>query len=304
MKKAPYLKAFLLFLFSAIISSCSSNTSANSSPVIPIYKVVPQTINTSDGTVSYRVTGHGYPLVMIMGYYGSMDAWDPSFVDNLAKTHRVYIFDNAGIGKTQMPIANPAHLTISDMAIQTHAFIQALNLKAPDMLGWSMGGMIAQAYAVLYPKDLKHLILCATLPGNGKAVIPSARVIGSISSVTALNSDLFPPNKAELANEYVKELLKYPNFYLASESVLTAQNHALVSWSLGLEPVGKKINLIKTPTLIADGNEDVLIPLQNNYILHSLIKNSKLVIYPDASHAFLFQYENQFVKVINNFLSS
>jgi pimeloyl-ACP methyl ester carboxylesterase len=303
MKK--YLLSLIIFLLCCFtfLSACSANNSKTNKSVTPIYKVPIKVIDTSDGTVSYRVTGNGYPLVLIMGYSASMDAWAPSFVDLLAKTHKVYIFDNAGIGQTSMPISNPSQLTITDMAQQTNAFIKALKLNHPDVLGWSMGGMIAQALSVLYPSDVNHLILCATLPGNGHAQLPSITTVSNLSSISALTNDLFTPDHPELVKQYVSQLLKYPHFYLAPESVINDQTHALITWSTGHEPVGKSSN-IKQPTLIADGNKDVLIPLKNNYIMHKLIRHSQLVIYPDASHAFLFQYENQFVKTINKFLGS
>ena len=107
--------------------------------------------------------GSGPSLVLIMGYGGTMQTWDPRFVNTLAMHNQVVIFDNAGIGDTQ---ALPAPLTIDAMADQTSALISALGLGRTDVLGWSMGGMIAQALAVRHPAQVRRLVLCATFPGG------------------------------------------------------------------------------------------------------------------------------------------
>jgi pimeloyl-ACP methyl ester carboxylesterase len=98
-----------------------------------------------------------------------MEAWDRRFVDALAQHYHVVIFDNAGVGQTR---ALPAPLTIDAMASQTSALITALGLTRPDILGWSMGTMIAQALAVLHPGQVRRLVLCAAYPGNGTAIRP------------------------------------------------------------------------------------------------------------------------------------
>ena len=108
--------------------------------------------HTRLGAVGYRVVGTGPPLVLIMGYAGTMEVWDPRLVHDLARHNRVVMFDNAGVGRTQrLPGERTAALTIDAMANQASALIDTLGLHRPDVLGWSMGGMIAQALAVLHP---------------------------------------------------------------------------------------------------------------------------------------------------------
>jgi hypothetical protein len=125
---------------------------------------------TSMGAVAYRVVGSGPPLVLVMGYGGTMETWDRRFVDTLAERYRVVIFDNAGLGHTA---AVKSPLTIDAMANQTSALISALRLGRPPVLGWSMGSMIAQALAVLHPAQVSRLVLCASYPGDGQATRPS-----------------------------------------------------------------------------------------------------------------------------------
>ena len=113
-----------------------------------------RTLTTPLGTVGYRSVGSGPPLLLITGYTGTMESWDPRFVDTLAEHHRVLLIDNAGIGATSA-LASP--LSIDAMANQTSAFLRALGVARTDVLGWSMGGMIAQALAVLHPSQVRRL---------------------------------------------------------------------------------------------------------------------------------------------------
>ena len=108
-----------------------------------------------------------------MGYAGTMETWEPQLVDTLALRNRVVVFDNAGIGGTK---ALPSPLTVDAMANQTSALISALGLGRADVLGWSMGGMIAQALAVLHPGQVRRLVLCAMFPGEGTVIPPQAKI--------------------------------------------------------------------------------------------------------------------------------
>ena len=126
-----------------------------------------QIAHTLLGAVAYREVGTGPPLLLITGFSGTMESWDPRLVNALAQHDRVIIFDNAGIGKTA---GLPAPLTIDAMADQTSALLDTLGLARTDVLGWSMGSMIAQALAVRHPNHVRRLILCAGYPGNATTI--------------------------------------------------------------------------------------------------------------------------------------
>jgi pimeloyl-ACP methyl ester carboxylesterase len=157
-----------LLVASATLTSPSADASTASPSIV---QVPVQVAHTSDGSVGYRIIGKGSPLVLITGFSASMDNWAPPFVNTLAAKHRVVIFDNAGVGQTAA-LASP--LTITAMAAQTSALISTLKLGRTAVLGWSMGGMIAQALAVRHPSQVSRLILAATQAGNGKAIPPPA----------------------------------------------------------------------------------------------------------------------------------
>jgi pimeloyl-ACP methyl ester carboxylesterase len=254
------------------------------------------------GAVGYRVIGSGPPLVLIMGYSGTMETWDRRFVDTLAERYRVVIFDNAGISPTA---ALRGPLTIDSMANQTSALITALRLSRPAVLGWSMGSMIAQALAVLHPGQVSRLVLCASYPGDGRATRPSQAAINALNtgSQQQVTADLFPADQSAAANAYYAALSSYPAAQSAPAATVTAQGHAVDQWWAGSDKAGQRDTTISVPTLIADGTADRLDPLANSRVLASLITGSKLVLYPDAGHAFLFQDQAAFVPVVESFLS-
>ena len=174
------------------VIGAATTVSAHTKPSPPSITTVPiQVVQTADGAVGYRSDGTGPPLVMIMGFGGSQDEWPPALVNVLAVNHRVIIFDNAGIGQTSMPSGT---LTISAMADQTAALIEALGLGQPAVLGWSMGGMIAQALAVLHPGDVGRLVLSATVAGDGTAIVPSTAIVNQLvdAVMTGNTSELMP----------------------------------------------------------------------------------------------------------------
>jgi pimeloyl-ACP methyl ester carboxylesterase len=257
--------------------------------------------HTRLGTVGYRIVGTGPPLVLITGYTATMENWDPQFVDALAGHYRVVIFDNAGVGRTQ---ALPAPLTIDAMANQTSAFISALGLGRPDVLGWSMGGTIAQALAVLHPAQVRRLVLCATFPGTGRIVQPPQTAVRALTSgdLQEVMAVLFPADQAAAQQAYLAAIAAYPAQSPAPAATVAAQRRAADEWSDGTDPAGKKTATISVPTLVADGTIDRLDPVANDYALARLIPGAKLKLYPDAGHAFLFQDERAFVPVIDSFL--
>ena len=255
--------------------------------------------STADGNVGYREVGAGSPIMLIMGFGGSMDDWAPAFVDALAAQHTVIVFDNAGVGDTAA-LASP--LTISAMAEQASALITALGLAHPAVLGWSMGGMIAQALAVLHPRQAGRLVLAATQAGTGKSLpLPPAAALASSNPATVL-SVLFPPDQAAAAKAYAEGILEYPGYYAASAAIKTEQNAAIQQWMAGRDPAGRRLGQIRIPTLVADGTLDQLDPTPNDWLLARSVPGASLILYPDAGHAFLFQDAGAFVPAVGKFL--
>jgi len=276
---------------SAALSACGSSPAKPTAATASVVSAPVRVAHTRLGAVGYRVVGSGPPLVLIMGYAGTMEVWDPRLVHALARHNRVVMFDNSGVGRTQ-PL--PAPLTIDAMADQTSALIDTLGLGRPDVLGWSMGGTIAQALAVLHPAQVRRLVLCATYPGTG-TVVPSQAAIQSGS--------LFPADQVNASDAFTAAISEYPAAPAVAAATKTAQAGAVTKWWDGTDPAGRKIARISVPTLITDGTDDQLDPVANAHILARLIPGARLVLYPDAGHGFLFQDRASFASLIESFLT-
>jgi pimeloyl-ACP methyl ester carboxylesterase len=256
--------------------------------------------------VGYRSIGSGRPIVLIMGLSGTMDSWDPAVLDALAATgHRVVIFDNEGIGRST---AARGAVTIRRMADTTAGLIARLRLKRPDVAGWSMGGMIAQSLAVRHPKSLRRLALLATAPGDGKATPPTPeafRVLtGGTGDVNALLNLLFPADQRAALDQYIANIIKRKPFQpIAPAKVVGAQTSASGAWLTGQDPDGKRVAKLKLPVLVGGGDQDELLPVPNQRRLAAVIKGSRLVTYPDASHGFFIQHAAEFVPRLGTFFA-
>jgi pimeloyl-ACP methyl ester carboxylesterase len=296
----PPITAVTAFATAAVAKARDDST-ARIPDSVSVASAPVRTADTADGKIAYRILGAGPPLVLIMGYGGTMEVWDPRFVDALAEHYRVVIFDNAGIGRTQ---SLPAPLTIDAMADQASALIDTLGLRRPDVLGWSMGSMIAQALAVLHPTQVRRLILCATYPGNGTTAQPSQQAIQALSSSNPeqVMADLFPSDQTAASKGYEAALSAYPAASPASAMTITAQADAIKQWWNGTDPAGRRANTIAIPALIADGTHDQLDPVTNSRAVARLIHRATLKLYPDAGHAFLFQDQTSLTPLVASLL--
>ena len=255
---------------------------------------------TAAGTVGYRELGAGSPLLLITGFGASMDTWPPSFVDSLAGHHEVIVLDNAGVGQT----APAAASSIAAMADQTSDLISALHLHRPAVLGWSMGGMIAQALAVDHPAQVSRLVLAATQPGTGRALPVPAKAAAQLANPNplAVVAVLFPPDQTSAARDlrhgdpHVLGLLPGHGGHEGKPGL------AIRQWLVGRDPAGRQIGKLRIPTLVADGTLDQLDPTANDRLLAADVPGARLILYPDAGHAFLFQDASSFIPALERFL--
>lgn len=259
-------------------------------------------VRTPAGTVGYREVGTGTPVLLIIGADASMDDWPPGFVDALAAHHEVVVFDNAEVGRTTA-VPGTAQLTITAMASQTSALISALRLHRPAVLGWSMGGMIAQVLAVRHPAQVSRLILAATAAGTGKAVpLQHAAAAAAPNSVNIL-SLLFPKDQAVAARAYLNGIQQYPGYYGVSAAAERSQYLAVQQWLAGQDTAGRLVGDLRVPTLVADGTLDQFIATANDRQLASSVPGARLVMYRDAGHDFLFQDAARFLRTVEMFIA-
>lgn len=262
-----------------------------------------RTVEADGARIAYRSIGSGRPVVLVMGLGGTMDAWDPAFVDDLAAAgHRVVLVDNEGAGRSEL---RPGKLTIRRMGQNVDRLVRALRLRRPDVVGWSMGGMIAQSYAVRHPRGLRRLVLLATAPGDGRATPPTSEALGFLSSgeaATALQL-VFPPKAAAQRDAYIRRLLRRPNpVPTPPQAVANAQVAASADWLAGVDADGKRVARLRVPTLVGGGALDPLLPVANQRRLARVIPHARRVIYADASHGFFMQRRRDFLPRLRRFL--
>ena len=266
-----------------------------------------KTIEVNGKEVAYRTIGSGRPIVFVMGLGGTMDAWDPAFLDRIAKQRRrVVVFDNEGVGRTQR---RSGQLTIRRMADTTAALISKLELQRPDVFGWSMGGMIAQSLAVRHPQRIRRVILAATAPGDRNATLPESDVLTNLANpngnpARALGL-LFPRSDSTSATGYVERITKRRNPNLqASDAVREAQVGAAGIWMSGNDPDGAKVRRLKMPVLVAGGAQDRVLPAPNQRHLARTIPKAQRAIYDNAAHGFFIQHAARFAARIDAFLAA
>lgn len=294
------VRAVVLALVAAIVLAAAPIAAGSPS----VARAPVHTLRAGQGTIGYRSVGHGPPLVLIMGLLGTMDAWEPAFVDALAAHHRVIIFDNEGIGRSTLGAGT---LTIRRMGRDTASLIQALHLRRVDVLGWSMGGMIAQALAHDHPALVRRLVLCATAPGDGRATPPSpdvgAKLTGPSTDLIGLLGLLFPPGHDGALRAFLQGLLSYHDASTtAPPEVARRQIGASAAWLAGRDGAGHPLSRLRLPVLIGAGAVDRLLPVANDRHLATALPHARLRIYPGAAHGFLFQEQSSFVPLVLRFL--
>ena len=255
---------------------------------------------------AYRRFGaaEGVPIVLNQHFRGSLDYWDPAVTDGLAKTREVILFDNAGIGASSGEVPP----SIPQMGANAIAFIRALDLPKVDVLGFSIGGMVAQEIGLQAPDLVRKLILVGTGPrGANMTTSKSAEIFaGSYDPPEHLWLAVhFSPSAASRAAGLAfleRKLRRTDRDVEVSEAAALRQGEAIGNYIAGGESAQSHLADLKLPTLIVQGSNDVIIPTMNSYVLEEKLPNAQLIVYPDANHGSFYQYPDLFVKHATLFL--
>jgi pimeloyl-ACP methyl ester carboxylesterase len=273
------------------------------------YKNAPtRTVSAGGVDFAYRELGPntGVPVVFVTHLAAVLDNWDPRVVDGVATKHRVITFDNRGVGAS----TGSTPKTIQAMAKDAVRFIRALGLDKVDLLGFSMGGMIAQVIAADEPGLVRKLILAGTGPAGGEGIKNVTRLshLDTIRGLVTLQDPkqfLFftrTPNGRRAGKEFLARLKERTANRDKAISLKSygAQLKAIHRW--GLERP-QDLSAIRQPVLVANGESDRMVPTKNSADLARRVPDSKLVIYPDAGHGGIFQFHGQFVESALEFLA-
>lgn len=251
---------------------------------------------------AYHTFGSGKPLLMIMGFTGTMSIWDTRLLRDLASSYQVTIFDNRGIGYSTDTATGP--LTMESMADSTVELIAALGLKKPDVVGWSMGGEIALAMAVRNGDKLGKVIAVSADAGSPNTVYAADDIDRELSDPSLtfekLMELLFPPDQQDVKNKYLASLKDVPQPDPNPTGVRrqAAAEDAYATTTSTWDGLGK----IKNPVMLMTGDQDKVVPGENSVRMAGLIPGAWLAQFPGAGHAVLFQYPEKCASTIRAFL--
>lgn len=282
----------------------------SSMPTNTSYATAPTRLLTVDGiTFSYREFGpvEEIPVVFFVHLAGTLDNWDPRILDAIAQRRHVITFDQQGVGGSSGKVPP----TLEQAADDAYAFITGLGYTKIDVFSFSMGGMIAQDLIVKHPSLVRRLVLTGTGPRGGKDM---DKVVGTtywdVLRATLTRSD---PKEFLFFNRDTagKKAGKAFVNRLKERTVDRDQDIKLPAFQAQLKAIAKfgrsapsDLSVITGPTLIANGDNDRMVPSVLSHDLHARIAGSELIIYPNSGHGGIFQYWEKFAPVAVKFLSA
>ncbi|KAF5635800.1 nadph2 dehydrogenase [Fusarium sp. NRRL 52700] len=281
-------------------------------------------------TFAYRQIGNatGIPLVLLTHFRGTMDKWDPLIVNTLAKNRRIITVDYAGVGLSTGEVATSIRQSAADIT----QFVELIGEKEIDLLGFSIGGYVAQMVALnANPSKVKvrRLILAGTGTSYGADLVYSEnKDVGSVAGVKDVDVNVFKtlffPKNAEgdaAAEAWWSRIHERSAATSGEEASLwlssgykdggkglmgqVTQGHDFTESSeksKGQDGAYERLSGLKIPVLVANGSNDYMIPTPNSYLIYQKVPNGQLILYPNSGHGFLFQYAPTFVKHVETFL--
>jgi pimeloyl-ACP methyl ester carboxylesterase len=247
------------------------------------------------------------PILFLHRFRGTLDDWDPGFVDALAKTRHVILFSDQAVGSS----TGAAATSVDEKARNAASFARALNLSSIDALGFSMGGFVAQAIAINEPSLVRKVIIVGAAGGGNPEAAPPTDIVFEI----ALHPD------------YTFEDVRYLFFAEGRDEETQAYLDRRATRTSGKEPpvtpdvIGKMVSLIsdfmngtsghyeklkdlRQPTLIVSGDRDPFFPFKNIWFLYRELPNAQLLTYPNSGHGPHQQHPEEVAEKIEYFLAT
>jgi pimeloyl-ACP methyl ester carboxylesterase len=261
-------------------------------------------------TYAYRRFGKTgtTPIVFFQHFRGNLDSWDPALVDSIAAEREVILFDASGVALSNG--ATPA--TFKEFGRDALSFIDALGLDEVDLFGFSIGGFVAQEVALQRPHLVRRIILAGTGPEGGRDMHgwtdePRAHALKDVQDAGDIHFLFFNSSTESRVRgeEFISRIFTRTEGRDADVSLAArdAQAAAIIEWGIHDPAKLTRLASIKAPTLVANGDNDLMVPTPNSYLLAGHIPHAELSIYPNANHGFLFQYPHEFAAEVLAFLA-
>jgi pimeloyl-ACP methyl ester carboxylesterase len=273
--------------------------------------VANQSIRINGDSFVYRRFGNEQtdapPLVCLQHFRGNLDSWDPALVDRLADGREVILLDNRGVGGSTGVVPD----NVTDMARDALTFIDALGLREVDILGFSLGGYVAQELTLLRPRLVRRLVLAGTAPQGGPDLHRWSDTVFALATADQPKADdllslFFSPSEESRAKgaEYLQRAYQRQEDRDIPTDLETrdAQLVAITAWGIPDTSRLNRLAGITQPTLVASGDDDQMMHTESSRLLAEHLPNAELRIYPDANHGFLDQYPELFADDIVEFL--
>jgi pimeloyl-ACP methyl ester carboxylesterase len=283
-----------------------SSTATASNTIAPT-----QYVTVGDNKYAYRQfgSGPGVPLLFLQHFTGTLDNWDPAVTDSLAQSRSVVLFESAGIGRSSGRVPT----TVASMADHAMKFVDALGFTQVDVLGFSLGGMVAQVIALKRTALLRRIILTGTGPEGGVGVAMDRPELLNI-----FVDQQMPPGEKLLklffettetsqsaGRQFVQRLARRTEDKdtPTTPEAAGAQLAAMAAWEKSAGEPYSDLKKIAQPVLVTNGNHDIMIPTVNSLTLSEHLPNAQLIIYPDSGHGSLFQHAGAFTSHVSEFLN-
>ncbi len=256
----------------------------------------------SNAKIAYKTYGSGDPLIMCIGFASNMDLWSPEAIKILQQKYKVIVFDYRGMGYSTN---SDTSFTINTLAEDVNELLTELEISKAHVLGWSMGGYVAQMFAINHPEKVNKLVLYATNCGDTATINPSQEIIDILSNPSStsleLISTLFPDDWLATHPEPWKYLPQEIEPY--SGQTVGMQYEAIQGW---LSPGGGSfghLHKLEMPVLLICGDQDKVVPCENSSILAESISSSSLIKVHDSGHGLMFQLPESFSNYVSIFLA-
>ena len=261
-------------------------------------------VNINDCDIYYEIHGQGDPLVLIMGLRRNVEWWYRQ-LPVLAEHFQVIVFDNRGAGRSDKPVME---YSIRLFAEDTAGLMDALGLKSAGILGYSMGGYIAQELALNYPDKINKMILASTGCGGDRAVLMSPDRLEKFQANADLKpeeilrkdmdiyfSDKFVEQNPEKVEEFIEISLRH---YQPADAFFRQFDACLRHDTVD------RLKRLTVPTLIMTGDDDPLVPPENSHVLKELIPHAELVVIPGGHHCVMIEKADQYNQKVINFFKA